>query len=48
MKYLVGICMKTILWGDMYDKKDKCGGNCGHYVGEHDVHYSFGRRFLCS
>lgn len=40
--------MKTILWGDMYDKKDKYGGNCGHYVGEHDVHYSFGRRFLCS
>ena len=26
--------MKTILWGDMYDKKDKCGGNCGHYVSE--------------
>ena len=28
----------------MNDKKDKCGGNCGHYVSEHDVHYSFGRR----
>lgn len=40
--------MKTIFWGDMYDKKDKCGGACGHYVSEHDVHYSFGRRFLCS